>query len=129
MSDDFPEDVRRFLRANIASVAQLELLLLLRSAADQACSIADLSRILCMTPEMCLLQLADLQGRGLVAADEAAGERTFQFKPQSGELAAAVKALQDIYATRRVSVITAIYSEPTDRVRTFADAFKLRKEK
>ena len=39
-----------------------------------------------------------------------------------------VADLEKIYKTRRVSVISFIYSKPTDPLRAFSDAFKLRKD-
>jgi hypothetical protein len=44
-------------------------------------------------------------------------------------LDAAVAQLAKDYAERRVSVITLIFSKPVDKLRTFADAFRLRKDK
>ena len=45
------------------------------------------------------------------------------------ELDQAVVRLAKDYAERRVTVITLIFSKPVDKLRTFADAFRLRKDK
>jgi hypothetical protein len=127
MSEEFPEDVRQFIAEHINSVAELEVLLLLKGQPDRTWSADDISRALYTTPEMAATQLAELQARGLLGAAE--GVRVYQYRPGSEELHRLISRLEEIYQQRRVSVITQIYSKPVDRVRTFADAFRLRKEK
>ena len=128
MSDDFPEDLKQFLADHISSVAQLEALLLLRSGREREWTAEDVSRSLYTTAEMATEQLAELHARGLVARKEDSGVR-FQYWPATPELDAQVGRLDTTYRERRVAVITAIYSQPVDKVRTFADAFRLRKDK
>ena len=128
MSDEFPDDLKQFLAGHISSVAQLEALLLLRSRRDREWTAEDVSRSLYTTAEMATEQLSELHGRGLVARKEDSGAR-FQYWPATPELEAQVARLETMYRERRVAVITAIYSQPVDKVRTFADAFRLRKDK
>jgi hypothetical protein len=128
MSDEFPEDVRLFIADHINSVAEVEVLLLLKGQPERQWSADEVSKALYTTPEMAATQLAELQGRGLLAAPEGTPPR-YQYRPGSEELHRLVSRLEEIYQQRRVSVITQIYSKPVDRVRTFADAFRLRKEK
>jgi hypothetical protein len=55
--------------------------------------------------------------------------RTFHYAPASGSpLDAAVAQLARDYAERRVTIITLIFSKPVDKLRSFADAFRLRKD-
>jgi hypothetical protein len=56
-------------------------------------------------------------------------ESVYRYEPQRPELEQGLSALAKEYQERRVAVIEAIYSRPPDPVRTFADAFKLRREK
>jgi hypothetical protein len=128
MPDDFPEDLKQFLAGHLSSVAQLETLLLLRSGRDREWTPEDVSRSLYTTAEMAADQLSELHARGLVACKEESGVR-FQYLPATAELEAQVGRLETMYRERRVAVITAIYSQPLDKVRTFADAFRLRKDK
>ena len=51
----------------------------------------------------------------------------YRFNPASPD-APVVAALETIYKVRRVSVISFIYSKPTDPLRAFSDAFRLRKD-
>ncbi|HUG90377.1 MAG TPA: hypothetical protein VML55_06070 [Planctomycetaceae bacterium] len=127
MADEFPDDVQRLLSEHISSVAQLEVLLLLREQRERAWSAAEVAKALYTTPEMVAEQLADLERRGLLAFD-AGAEPQYRYWPASPELDNQVSRLDTIYRERRVAVITYIYSQPLDKVRTFADAFRLRKD-
>jgi hypothetical protein len=56
-------------------------------------------------------------------------DSTYVYRPESAELARLVDKLAEMYRERRVAVITAVYTKPIDKIRSFADAFRLRKEK
>ncbi|MBI3467767.1 MAG: hypothetical protein HY000_32565 [Planctomycetes bacterium] len=124
---DLPDDVKRFIVENVRSVAQLEMLLLLRANRNTLWTAESVSRALYTTPEMMAAQLAELQARGLLVSNEAS-DRQYRYEPKTAELDRTVGELEQIYKERRVSVISQIYSAPVDKVRTFADAFRLRKE-
>lgn len=127
MDDAFPADVRAFLAEHISSIAQLEMLLLLRSDPARKWDVAEISKALYATPEMSAGQLASLRDLGLLTAS-GDPEHCYQYQPGTPELEDMVTCLAELYKERRVSVITALYSEPVNKVQTFADAFKLRKE-
>jgi hypothetical protein len=122
-----PDALKRFIVENVSSVAQLEVLLLLRAHRDTLWTADSVSRALYTTPEMMAAQLAELQTRGLLVAMEAP-QRQYRYQPKTNELERMVADLDQVYKERRVSVISQIYAAPVDRVRTFADAFRLRKE-
>jgi hypothetical protein len=126
MPDHVPAELRSFLAENIESVAQLELLLLLRSDAARTWSVSDAAKALYMAEEMTAPLLADLRVRGLLA-NSAGGE--YQYSPRSPEQEQLVKELALLYQERRVTVIGLIHSAPTDVLRSFADAFRLRDPK
>ena len=128
MAEDFPADVRAFIATHISSIAQLEMLLLLRSDPNKQWDVDEISKALYATAEMSAGQLANLQACGLLAVSESAATR-YQYWPSSPELDRVVGKLAELYRDRRVSVITVLYSEPVNKVQTFADAFKLRKDK
>jgi DNA-binding MarR family transcriptional regulator len=128
MLNGLPDEVREFITANINSVAQLEVLLLLRRESGVAWSAEDVARALYTTPEMMAAQLAELETRGLLRKTSGSAD-VYSYAPSTPQLAAAVDLLANLYKERRVTVITTIYAEPVDSVRTFADAFRLRKDK
>jgi hypothetical protein len=122
-----PEHVQAFIAEHITSVAQLELLLLLRSRASDELDADEVARTLYTSPDMMAVQLAELEGHGLLVS-RMDSTRVYRYQPRSAELKTTVSHLAEMYKERRVSVISAIYAGPVDRVRTFADAFKLRRE-
>lgn len=61
---------------------------------------------------------------GLVESGEA---RKFRFKPSTPELAGHVRTLAQAYEERPVTLIRVIYALRDAKIRTFADAFRLRK--
>ena len=128
MTDDFPQDLKAFLAENVRSVAQLEALLLLRRERERAWTAAEVSRALYTTEEMCTSQLSELEARGLLHGNVESA-KVYRYQPQSAELEELVNRLATLYAERRVSLITAIYSEPGGKIRTFAEAFRFFKEK
>jgi hypothetical protein len=124
MSDDFPTDVRQFIGQNIESLAQLESLLLLRRDSQQVWSAATLAKVLYITPEVAAALLLDLARRGVAVPTE----EGFRYQCKSAEVDRIIALLAKLYEDRRVAVISAIYSRPLNKVQTFADAFRLRKE-
>jgi hypothetical protein len=125
--DQFPPDLKRFIETHISSVAQLEALLLLRNQADKTWTAEEAAKALYTASDVVASQLSELHQRGLLALLQAPGP-AFRYMPASAELEQLVNRLAEIYKERSVAVITLIYSQPVDKVRTFADAFRLRKE-
>jgi hypothetical protein len=124
MADRLPEPVRRLLD-RIDSVAQLEVLLLLHRTAPDEWTARQLGDELRLEPAWAAEQLEFLRERGMLGEVE---HGTYRFRPDTPELAKAVEALAAHYADRRVAVIALLYSKPTDRIRVFADAFRIRRE-
>jgi predicted ArsR family transcriptional regulator len=133
------EEVKKFITEHISSVEQLEVLLLLHHHLQQAWSAQEVSQELRIDPASAAERLADLEARGLLARREAAGggppaedltaDPLYQYQPQKPHFDHTVSDLAKFYQEYRVTVISLIFSKPIDKIRTFADAFKLRKDK
>jgi predicted ArsR family transcriptional regulator len=123
-----PPRVQRFISTHIDSIEKLEVLLLMRARADREWTARDVSQELRITEASAAARLEDLTSRRLLAVKEDAPP-SYRFSPASGEDAQDVSALQETYSTRRVSVISFIFSKPLDKVRGFADAFRLKRDK
>ena len=80
MSDAFPADVKEFLGQNIHSVAQLEVLLMLRAESGRLWNAEDVAKILYVQPPMARNMLTDLMQRGFVVQSEA----NFRYQPAMG---------------------------------------------
>jgi DNA-binding MarR family transcriptional regulator len=126
VTDDFPVALKQFLAQHVESLAQLEALLLLHREPLRRWSSADLARELYISADMCAGIIADLERRRLVA--RAADDNHYHYVAPDVETARLVDQLAEYYRDRRVAVITEIYSKPTKKVQTFADAFRLRRE-
>jgi hypothetical protein len=122
------QDVRALIVERIDSVVQLELLLLLQASAGRAWTAAEVAQQLRIDPAWTAGQLDELVARGL-AAPATDAPAAFRYAPAPPELDGTVVQLAKDYAERRVTIITLIFSKPVDKLRTFADAFRLRKDK
>lgn len=118
-----PSAVAKLVAEQIVSVLQLEILLLLHRA-GVAWTPAEIAGELRVEQNGIERWLDDLVRRGL-AMGSGGSSPAYQFNPRAD--VAAVDALAEAYRERRVSVISAIFAKPSDAVRSFADAFRIRK--
>lgn len=124
-SGGIPKSVERLIAQHIHSVEQLEVLLLLRRTADRDWSAGEVARELSTSPGSAATRLEDLAARGWLVASP---DGRYAYDGSDGERDGAVGELAKTYATRRVTVISMIFSKPSENIRTFADAFKLRRK-
>ena len=117
-----------FLAEQIDSVLELEVLLLLRSSAPRQWSAEDLSAALKIDPAWAGEQLAKFASRGILARSDGPSTR-FSYAPANAQLEETIHAVADAYLTHRVRIIGLIFSKPTSNLKTFADAFRIRREK
>lgn len=119
--------VRAFIADHVESVMALEALLLLAQDPGRRWTGASLAQQLRIEATWAAAQLRAFAARGLLAGD--AGGTEFWYEPRTPELRQAVTDLARAYADRRVTVITLVFEKPVDQVRSFADAFRIRKDK
>lgn len=120
-----PTAVRRLIAERIESVQQLEILLLLRAAPDKGWSSREVARALVTRVESSEDWLQRMTRDELLVRD---GEE-YRYAPATPELDHTVDGLAETYAKYRVAVVTLIFSRPSERVRTFSDAFRIRRRK
>ncbi|HEY1013150.1 MAG TPA: MarR family transcriptional regulator [Herpetosiphonaceae bacterium] len=121
-----PDDLAAFLRQHIPSLHQFEILLLIYTDPPRVWTAKTIAQHLYLPPELVAERLADLSDRGLVQRTET-DERAGQFESLLTHVSI-VQRLARFYAERRVTIISFIFAQPNETVRSFADAFKLRKE-
>ncbi len=121
---DIPKDVTDFIAAHIDSVVRLEVLLLLHARPGTSLEAAEIARELRIDTDWTQTALEALKAVGVLVRDGA----RYRYEPRSPELAQTMDALSHAYADRRVSVISLIFSRPTDPIRHFSDAFRFRKD-
>jgi hypothetical protein len=122
------EDVKKFIADHINSLAQLEVLLLLHSRPEKAWTAEEVSQELRLSPASVAMHMADLEKRGLLAVSEAAAP-FYRYQPQKPDFVPTVDSLAQLYPDYRFTVINLIFSKPLDKIKAFADAFKLREDK
>lgn len=124
MSNGFlAEHALSLIKGSIRSVWALEVLLLLRTDGRA------------MTPDELVRELHSSRGavddilvlfrqNGLV---EQLPENTFRYRAATSDLELGAQALELAYSERPLAVIKAILDAPNDRLQTFSDAFKLKR--
>ncbi len=118
-------DLLSFIRASIRSTWALELLLVMRKQAPRASMPEELVLALRATPTLVNACLDQLQTAGLVVREETGHWR---YAPAAPALDQLVAELDAAYAEKPVTIINAIMAAPTDRLKTFADAFRFPKK-
>jgi len=128
MDNGIPAAVLQFLEHHITSIEQLEVLLLLREHAGRAWTAEEVSRHLRSSVMSIQGRLNDLAGRRLVAVEQGESGEGYVYSPGADEIAALIDGLAKAYKERRLTVINHIYGRPPSELRSFADAFLLKKK-
>lgn len=120
-----PREVKDFLSKNITSIEQLEILLLVFRNTAKTWQLAEIAQTLGIqadATENCLQMLSE---RGLVQKHASA----MQYQATADdELYRRIVAVAKTYSERRITMINFIFSRHLDRIRAFADSFKLKKD-
>jgi hypothetical protein len=122
-----PEDVQRFLRVQIRSIEQLEILLLLSAEPDRTWTAAEVYKVVLSNQKSVEEELDRLAQQGLLRRNDR-GEVTFEFSPSSEGWKVLITEIGRLYKERRVKVVEAIYAAPVSEIDEFAKAFRIRKE-
>jgi hypothetical protein len=130
MSDTgIPDSVRRFLAAYVPSIAQLEVLILLRAKADREWSAPEVSGELRSSVMSVQDRLGDLASRGLLVVREADSLLLYRYAPATEDARRQIDKLASAYKERRLAVINLIYAKPESDVASFSEAFKISKKR
>jgi hypothetical protein len=119
---DFSDEFCQFLQATIPAVEAAELVLALRRDPARWWTAAEALGAVNAAEGSRHLEL--LRERGMVAAD---AQGRVQYRPQSEALAAHARTLEKVYRERPVTLIRVIYGLRDSRIRSFAEAFRLRR--
>lgn len=115
--------MRSFIGRHVDSVAQLEVLLLLRAAPEKWWSVDEVARAQVSAPDAAELSLRHLSGEALIAEERGA----FRYEP-SGSEAEVVERLAEAYASRRPTVVAEIFAPPGGgAASTLAEGFRFRR--
>lgn len=121
-SELIPQDVGDFLLKTIASIAELEALLLMRREMV-SWSAETLAQRLYVPPAEAELVLRALMNLGFVVQDE----KGYRYECAVPELDRMVERTAEVYA-RQLIPVTKLIHDHGRRIRRFADAFRLRRD-
>ena len=117
------DDILNFAASAIGSIWALELLLLFKQEARNW-SGAELVRQLRGSEAVITQALDRLHGVGLIAGD---GGR-YRYHPASLEVGSLADALESLYRSKPVTVVSAIANAPQRKLQILSDAFRLKKD-
>ncbi|HVX42185.1 MAG TPA: hypothetical protein VHB25_21670 [Gemmatimonadaceae bacterium] len=126
-SQGISESLRAFIREHIQSVEQMEVLLLLYSTTPKEWSAVRVARELRIDAMSASRRLADFAERGLISARAGDEALLYWYEGSSPNNDRAIAELDRANRERRTTLIGVIFSTPSDDVRAFADAFRLRR--
>lgn len=121
-----PDAVLRLIRNSIKSAWALELLLLIRRHSTRSWTVDALTTELRGSPSLVASILIDFEKTDLVREQP---DGSYRYAPGTAELDDIVRQLDAVNAERPLAVIKEILSAPNDKLASFVDAFKLRKDK
>jgi hypothetical protein len=124
---DFPDELRSLIQETIPTLDAAELLLLLAQHHDRLYSIGaiiEAMRPTGVSESTARRYLQQFESRGVISRAE---NESYRYAAATPELEAAVKALTRVYNERPVTLVRMIYSLKDEKIRSFADAFRLKK--
>ena len=121
------KEIERFVAESVGSADELDILLLLHGAPDRSWTARQVSEAVFTVPTAATMRLEQLVHTGFVATNGGA-DPSYTYHPRSAALRSQVDALAAAYRANRVAVIQLVFQKPADPLRSFADAFRLRKE-
>lgn len=117
-------DIYNFILAHIDSIGAIEALLLLRRNRDQSWTAADVGKRLYISEVEAQELLGQLNQDRLVQNDGS----SFRYDPVDSAQEELIRRVADTYQSQLVAVTKIIHAKPR-RIREFANAFKLRKDR
>lgn len=118
-------EVKEFIAKYIDSVESLEVLLLLLSRPEKSWSPEEITQQIRSSRASIDGRLAHLKRHGFLKRDDSPSQ--YRYQPASTELDEQLRKLAEAYKEFRVGIVELIY-RPEGGIRSFADAFKLKKE-
>lgn len=118
-------EIIHFINENISSVAELEVLFTLVLQPGKAWDAKTIAKELRSNSTSAGNQLSELHSKKLI---QKINNESFQYIPQDKTLDDLIKTLRSNYIDRPVAIITCIYEKPSEKLKVFSDAFKLKKD-
>ncbi len=125
MAGSISESLTQFIRDRLPSLEQIEIVLMLRRDPARAWTAPEVSGALGTPPESTAMRLFLLASNGIVVFDGSSGLPKYRYAAGNEEM---LEELQRTYDERRDALVALVGGgAPADPLRSFADAFKLKK--
>jgi hypothetical protein len=121
-----PEHLQRFIRERLPSIEQIEIVLLLRGDAARAWTALEVSERLGTPPESTAMRLFLLASNGVLAF-ESSGVPKYRYAAVDQATDELVDELAQTHEERRDALYELVGAPTRDPLRSFADAFRLKK--
>lgn len=119
------ERLKTFLEQRLSSLDQIEVVMLLRADPARSWTAPEVAAALDTAPEAAAMRLFLLASGGLIAFEPSAIPR-YRYASVDVETNSMLQELSDVLAASREAVMAAVEA-PRDPIRSFSDAFKLKK--
>ena len=124
MDRTLPDDVVNFLQTHLGSIWALEMMLVLHHSKDRTWTVEHLVREMRAADQLVAGLLDRFQRLGLVTESNG----SWRWDVQSPDMVELTQKVSEAHAVTPFAVIQAIAETPEQRLRQFADAFRLRKD-
>ena len=124
-NDVIPEPVLQFVRGSIKSVWTLDLMVLMRRHRERTWMPDALAGELRANRALVQEALSSLVLAGLLVAEP---DGSYRYQPANPALETVAAAIERHYVERPLALIKAIASAPNEKIQSFADAFRFKKD-
>lgn len=126
MPQPVSESLAAFVRSRLPSMDQIEIVLLLRRESGRAWSSPEVSDRLGTPPESTAMRLFLLASNGVLNFEGGGGVPRYRYVGE-GEVESLVAQLAQEHESNRPALFEVVGETGRDQIRSFADAFKLKK--
>lgn len=126
MASTVPEHLQRFIRERLPSLEQIEIVILLRNDPSRAWTALEVSEKLGTPPESTAMRLFLLASNGVLAF-ESSGVPKYRYAAADPATDQLVTELARLFEEQRDALYELVGAPTRDPLRSFADAFKLKK--
>ena len=121
------ETLVRFIRERLPSLEQIEIVLLLRGDPSKGWSAPEVSEKLGTPAESTAMRLFLLASNGVLMFDGSGGVPRYRYAASDAATDALVGELAGVFEEQRPALYDLVGAPPADPIRSFSDAFKLKK--
>ena len=118
------EGLKSFIKEKIQTVLRLEVLLLLHQQQSRSFTAAEVANELGFEKEPAKDQLTALEAIGVVVQCKT-DKPKYRYHPLNATLGSMVEQLSVSYSKQRVPILSVILADQPDRIRLFAEAFRI----